>query len=201
MGNIDGCTGKASVCNDYARTFGGTSHATPTVAGAAALVLSARYSLNWYQVREILQQTCARIDAGQTNAIGQWQDLDGDTLIDYSRWYGAGRIDVDAAVALALSPKYIPTPDLSKFEAALILILGGAIRGGPGVGVFHSGKPIPIDPGTPLLLHLSKDKQDYLVGLAVTELASIINDSETRLAIESAGGEAMSKAAEKLKSP
>jgi hypothetical protein len=100
-GNVDGCPGPA-VCNDYAATFGGTSHSTPTVAGAAALVLSARSNLNWVQVREIFRETCVRIDAGQANAIGQWQDLNGDGQIDYSRWYGAGRLDVDAAVAMAI---------------------------------------------------------------------------------------------------
>ncbi len=100
-GAVDGCPG-AAVCNDYASTFGGTSHSTPTVAGAVALILSARPNLNWVQVRDILRQSCARIDAAQANATGQWQDLDGDGLIDYSRWYGAGRLDMDAAVALAL---------------------------------------------------------------------------------------------------
>ena len=100
-GAVDGCPG-AAVCNDYANTFGGTSHSTPAVAGAVALILSARPGLNWVQVREILRRSCVRIDAAQANAIGQWQDLDGDGQIDYSRWYGAGRLDVDAAVALAL---------------------------------------------------------------------------------------------------
>jgi hypothetical protein len=100
-GAVDGCPG-APTCNDYASTFGGTSHSTPTVAGAVALILSARPELNWVQVREILRQSCVRLDATQANAVGQWQDLDGDTLIDYSRWYGAGRLDVGAAVGLAL---------------------------------------------------------------------------------------------------
>lgn len=109
-GAVDGCPG-AAVCNDYANTFGGTSHSTPTVAGAVALILSARPNLNWVQVRDILRRSCARIDAAQANAIGQWQDLDGDTLIDYSRWYGAGRLDVDAAVALALDAS-LPLADV-----------------------------------------------------------------------------------------
>lgn len=54
------------------------------------------------QVREILRRSCVRIDAAQANAVGQWQDLDANGQIDYSRWYGAGRLDVDAAVALVL---------------------------------------------------------------------------------------------------
>jgi subtilisin family serine protease len=109
-GTMDGCPG-APVCNDYDVTFGGTSHSTPTVAGAVALILSARPGLNWVQVRDILRQSCSRIDAAQVNAIGQWQDLDGDSLIDYSRWYGAGRLDVDAAVALTLDPS-LPLADV-----------------------------------------------------------------------------------------
>jgi hypothetical protein len=100
-GNVDGCPG-APVCNDYRVSFGGTSHSTPTVAGAVALILSANPNLTWVQVRDILRASCARIDAGQANAIGVWQDLAGDGLIDYSRWYGAGRLDVEAAVRLAL---------------------------------------------------------------------------------------------------
>jgi len=73
-----------------------------SVAGAVAISLSARPDLNWVQVSESLRETCVRIDAGQANAIGQWKALDGDTLIDYGRWYGAGRLDVGAAVGLAL---------------------------------------------------------------------------------------------------
>lgn len=100
-GDVDGCPG-AAVCNDYEVSFGGTSHSTPTVAGAVALILSANPALTWVQVRDVLRESCARIDAGQANAVGQWQDLDGDGLIDYSQWYGAGRLDVEAAVQLAL---------------------------------------------------------------------------------------------------
>jgi subtilisin family serine protease len=109
-GAVDGCPG-APVCNDYATTFGGTSHSTPTIAGAVALILSARPNLSWVQVREILRQSCTRIDAAQANAIGTWQDLNGDGLIDYSRWYGAGRLDVDAAINLALDPA-LPLADV-----------------------------------------------------------------------------------------
>jgi Subtilase family len=103
LGAIDGCAG-ATTCNDYAATFGGTSHATPVVAGAIGLILSAKSDLSWIQVRDVLRRTSAKIDAGQTNASGVWQDLDGDGAIDYSQWYGFGRLDVDAAVAAVLVP-------------------------------------------------------------------------------------------------
>lgn len=101
-GAVDGCTG--TPCFDYASSFGGTSHSTPTVAGAIALMLSARPQLSWIEVRDILRRTCVRIDAANADAIGQWQDLDTDGAIDYSRWYGSGRLDVDAAVQRALDP-------------------------------------------------------------------------------------------------
>jgi len=84
--------------NDYSIDFGGTSHSCPTVAGAAALILSVRSNLNWVQVREVLRNTAVQIDATQANAIGQWVDSDGDTVVDFSQWYGYGRLDVNAAV-------------------------------------------------------------------------------------------------------
>jgi subtilisin family serine protease len=100
-GQVNGCTGGA-VCTDYAWSFGGTSHSAPTVAGAIALVLSAQPGLTWIEVRDILRASCARIDNGQANAVGQWRDLDLDGVKEYSQWYGAGRLDVAAAVTLAL---------------------------------------------------------------------------------------------------
>jgi hypothetical protein len=118
-GNINGCT-CGVVCNDYRRcdkTFGGTSHSTPTIAGAVALILSVRPDLNWMQVRDILRQSCARIDAAQTNAIGQWRDLDGDGHVDYSCWYGAGRLDVDTAIALASAWSLADAPENSQLSA------------------------------------------------------------------------------------
>jgi subtilisin family serine protease len=53
LGPLDGCPG-VTVCNDYGTNFGGTSHSSPTIAGAAALVLSVNAGLSWVQVREIL---------------------------------------------------------------------------------------------------------------------------------------------------
>ncbi|KAF5420613.1 MAG: Subtilase family protein [Candidatus Methanocomedens sp.] len=94
--------------NDYDRNFGGTSHSCPTVAGAAALILSVRPELTWVQVREILRTTATRIDIGQTNAIGQWVDNDGDGVNEFSQWYGYGRLDVNAAVIAARDLDAVP---------------------------------------------------------------------------------------------
>ncbi|PWF42039.1 S8 family serine peptidase [Massilia glaciei] len=144
-GTVDGCPGPA-VCNDYAVSFGGTSHSTPTVAGAVALILSARRNLNWVQVRDILRRSCTRIDAAQANAIGAWQDLDGDALIDYSRWYGAGRLNARAAVALALDAS-LPLADIyvrENLDDIGTVPSGGAWWASPDIWVRqNAATPIP----------------------------------------------------------
>lgn len=100
-GALDGCAG-AAVCNDYDTSFGGTSHSSPTIAGVAALIMSANPLLSWDEVRDVLRRTAVRIDGGNTNAIGQWVDNDGDGVAEFSQWYGYGRVDVAAAVQEAL---------------------------------------------------------------------------------------------------
>jgi len=96
-GTLDGCPGAAS-CQDYDTTFGGTSHSSPTVAGAAALVLSGNPVLSWDEVRGILRRTAVRIHANNSNSVGQYVDNDGDGVTEFSQWYGYGRLDVDGAV-------------------------------------------------------------------------------------------------------
>lgn len=88
--------------NDYAKNpevgFGGTSHSCPTVAGAAALLLSIVPDLTWIELRNILRESSDQIDTAQANIIGQWVDLDGDGVNDFSQWYGYGRLNVEAAI-------------------------------------------------------------------------------------------------------
>lgn len=96
-GALDGCPG-AAMCLDYATDFGGTSHASPTVAGTAALILSVLPLLAWDEVRAVLQRTAVRIDAAQGNPIGQYVDNDGDGIAEFSQWYGYGRVNVAEAI-------------------------------------------------------------------------------------------------------
>ncbi|MBV9880830.1 MAG: S8 family serine peptidase [Gemmatirosa sp.] len=70
---------------DYTATFNGTSSATPHVAGAAALMLSANPTLTASAVRTLLSSTAKAI-AGQKG---------------WTKELGYGRLDVGAAVAAA----------------------------------------------------------------------------------------------------
>jgi subtilisin family serine protease len=79
-------------------TFGQTSCACPQVSGTAALLLSVNPDLTWIEVRDILRRTAVRIDYANVDPIGQWVDLDGDTVAEFSQWYGYGRINTSAAV-------------------------------------------------------------------------------------------------------
>lgn len=86
--------GKGYSAGAYCDDFGGTSSATPLVAGVAALVLSANRSLKWDEVQDILTSTADKIDETR----GGYQR-------GYSVKYGFGRVNADAAVSAALRRK------------------------------------------------------------------------------------------------
>ena len=94
---------------DYMSVFGGTSAATPAVAGAIAVVLEENPDLTWRDVKHILAASARKIDpdiaevraafegtpyvaqhAWRTNAAGY----------SFHNWYGFGAVDIDAAVAM-----------------------------------------------------------------------------------------------------
>jgi subtilisin family serine protease len=80
---------------DYTDEFGGTSSSCPGVAGTAALILSANPDFTWLQVRQIIKETCDRIDPA-----GGKYDSKG-----HSIFYGYGRINAEKAVKRALELK------------------------------------------------------------------------------------------------
>ena len=85
----------AAVTSDLAihgRAGYGTSYATPLVAGAAALVLSAAPALRWDQVRDALRDTATPIAPGQ-----MWSNPSVPEGV--RKTYGAGRLNVKAAIA------------------------------------------------------------------------------------------------------
>ena len=70
--------------------FGGTSGATPIVAGICALMLSANLNLTAKEVKDILQKTADKIGDPSEYVNG------------HSRKYGHGRVNADKAVAEAI---------------------------------------------------------------------------------------------------
>jgi subtilisin-like proprotein convertase family protein len=76
----------------YTSTFGGTSSACPGAAGVAALVISRNPALRRLEVKEILRQSCERIDPQ-----GGRYDNQG-----HSKKYGFGRLNAATAARLAM---------------------------------------------------------------------------------------------------
>jgi subtilisin family serine protease len=85
---------------DFTSDFGGTSSATPVVAGVAALVLSVNSNLTAQQVKKILQETADKIvDPDSDPQLGMNEgryDASGHSL-----WFGYGKVNAYNAVRAA----------------------------------------------------------------------------------------------------
>ncbi len=87
---------------DYTDSFGGTSSATPVVAGIAGLILSANPRLTAREVRGILQETADKIvdpdpDPQLGNRLGNY-----DTNSRRCDWFGYGKVNALKAVQAAV---------------------------------------------------------------------------------------------------
>ncbi len=103
--------------------FGGTSSATPLVAGIAALVISANHDLGAVEVISLLKQTASRdldlsgyprtppasYDPDTSWDVSPVAPFDSGTFVDngdvegsWSPWFGHGKVDAKAAVSEAL---------------------------------------------------------------------------------------------------
>ncbi|MBE9230600.1 S8 family serine peptidase [Cuspidothrix issatschenkoi LEGE 03284] len=85
---------------NFTNNFGGTSSATPIVAGVAALVLSANPDLTAQQVKRILQDTADKIvDNSPDPQLG----MRGGTYNSngHSQWFGYGKVNAAKAVRVA----------------------------------------------------------------------------------------------------
>ncbi len=85
---------------DFTHYFGGTSSATPVVAGVAALVLSANPDINVQQVKRILEETADKIvdlepDAQLGLRYGTYDDN------GHSKWFGFGKVNAYRALIAA----------------------------------------------------------------------------------------------------
>ncbi|XZE33740.1 S8 family serine peptidase [Pirellulaceae bacterium SH501] len=85
--------------NRYTPVFGGTSSATPTVAGVCGLVISANRSLSGAEVRKIICESAdkdLRIESETTVFEA------GDFVSGFSLWFGYGKVNAFKAVTLAI---------------------------------------------------------------------------------------------------
>lgn len=125
LGYNSGSTTAGDADGDYTNDFGGTSSATPLVAGIIALMLSRNAELTHERVRDILRTTAVRI--GNPSAY----DANG-----HSIHFGFGRIDARAAVDACTPTDTVPpaapagrptieAPDrLSRSERAPVFRIG-----------------------------------------------------------------------------
>jgi proprotein convertase subtilisin/kexin type 2 len=120
-GGIEGANTTATAgVTDYANTnytkcFNGTSAAAPGASGVIALVLEARPTLGWRDVRLILAQSARKNDAGDAG----WTTSATTPAYNFNHKYGFGVIDAAAAVTLASSwtnvgTEVIPTTPASS---------------------------------------------------------------------------------------
>jgi subtilisin-like proprotein convertase family protein/subtilisin family serine protease len=118
-----GITTSSGVSPFFDESFGGTSSATPLIAGIAGLVISANPSLTALQVISILQRTAskdlnmngyaktppANFDTNTSWDISPVSPFNTGTFTNinhpdgtWSPWFGFGKVDAEAAVAEAL---------------------------------------------------------------------------------------------------
>lgn len=83
----------------YTGSFGGTSSATPLVAGIAALLLSVNPALTAKEVRKILETTTDRIIDTDPDPVLNHRK--GNYKNNHSEWFGYGKVNAAKAVAKA----------------------------------------------------------------------------------------------------
>jgi len=99
--------------SDVTGSFGGTSSATPLVAGVAALVISQNRELTAKQVRMVLETTTDKITDASTDVyLGHKKGTyDANGRCD---WFGHGKVNAKKAVEMAKS--MLPTPAAAVTE-------------------------------------------------------------------------------------
>lgn len=110
---------------NYTNTFGGTSSATPAVAGVVALMLQANPGLTYRDVQEILVRTAFQNDfydgGWVTNGAG----------FHFNLRYGAGLVDAQAATSLAATwTNVAPMQSKSYTQTGLAQAIPDADRNG-----------------------------------------------------------------------
>ena len=95
----------------YINTFGGTSSATPKVAGVAALLRHANPDLTWRDLKLILAASARQnhaSNAGWKQGARKYGSTDDSDRYHFNHEYGFGVVDAAAAVALARDWRNLP---------------------------------------------------------------------------------------------
>ena len=104
----------------YKDDFGGTSSATPTVSGVAALMRNANPGLTWRDLKLILAASARKNDAGNSGWRDGARKYGSESNTDryhFSHEYGFGVVDAGAAVDLAKGWSSLPPMQSSTVES------------------------------------------------------------------------------------
>ncbi|MEY2978105.1 MAG: hypothetical protein RLZZ435_2244 [Cyanobacteriota bacterium] len=154
---------------DFTATFGGTSSATPIVAGVVGLMLSINPSLTLAEVKDILRQTAEkRVDPNPDPQLGL--RLGSYERNGHSPWFGYGLINAAKAVqeALQRKPQILPTSGQSPQTLTLTLELANPLpipdndRLIQTLTVLQSRRILAIETGLELEHHFLGDLEIYL---------------------------------------
>ena len=97
--------------NRYYANFGGTSAATPAVAGVAALLRSANPDLTWRDLKLILAASARKndpVNPGWEEGARKYLADSGTDTYQFNHEYGFGMVDAEAAIALARDWTNVP---------------------------------------------------------------------------------------------
>jgi probable HAF family extracellular repeat protein len=108
------------------------------------------------------------------------------------------------AYLLTPAPNYWLKKEFEKVREALLgllMIFGGATKGGPGFGLLPGGKPIPIDPHSPARERwekMTEAERDLFLGFAIQHLNSIVSGRERGEIVQRAGRQIVDSAIAEL---
>lgn len=177
-------TTTADATNGYTYSFGGTSGASPMVAGAAVLLQSWR----------------KRVDSRVYDPETLRGMLHSAVFNTPSQDPASDRIGVMPNLRAILESQIAS----QRFQVArdkylsLLYVLFGVVDDAPGV-VWIPGKgPVPVDPGWGRREGLSVAKRDLLASLAAHELSSMVSDPAIRTGLSDAANVALRASVEQI---
>ena len=153
------------------------------------------------------------VDAGFHELQDVVVDADGWELLEASGISNTGYIvgagwhqEKYRGFLLTPAPDYWLKKEFEKVQEVLLgflVLLGGTTVGGPGWGLLPGGKPVPIDPPSPLRERweqMTEAERDLLLGLAIQHLDAIVSEGERGEIVQQAGRQIVESAMKELES-